>query len=100
MLMYPTRTRNCISAFFRRPDSNGFHGHDKMLPSLKHTLLLSCTYIFLAIHIKQLFAEGELNIEYLPIRSRDKYSQMFSELQMNNCSSINSGGEYKKKNTK
>ena len=40
-------------------------------------------------HISQLFAEGEVNIaEYLPRRSRGKYSAIFTEPEVNNCFSI------------
>ena len=45
----------------------------------------------------QLFAEGEVNIaEYLPRRSRGKYSAIFTEPEGNNCFSISFKGECEK----
>ena len=47
-------------------------------------------------NIKQLFAEGKVNIgEYnLPSQSRGKYSPIFTEPEANNCFSVIFSGEY------
>ena len=48
-----------------------------------------------------IFAEDEVNIgEYLPRRSRRKYSPIFTEPEANNCFSVIFSGEYQESETR